>query len=57
MTAVAVWDELPTADTLLQKRLASGWQPTPTDTRDGPKILGHACTIKTMAQGGGEAGR
>jgi hypothetical protein len=48
VTAVAVWDHLPTADELLATRLASGWTPTPTDTRDGPKILGHAaCAVAT----------
>jgi len=39
-----VWDRHPTADELLDARLASGWQPTPTDTVDGPRILGHAAT-------------
>jgi hypothetical protein len=35
----------PTADSLLAARLARGWRPTPTDTRDGPVVLGHACKI------------
>jgi hypothetical protein len=47
VTAVAVWDHCPTADELLEARLARGWAPTPTGTRDGPKILGHAaCTVR-----------
>jgi hypothetical protein len=37
-----VWDREPTADELLDARLAGGWTPTATDTRDGPTILGHA---------------
>jgi hypothetical protein len=37
-----VLDDKPTADSLLAARLARGWQPTPTATRDGPEILGHA---------------
>lgn len=40
-----MWDHEPTADELLEARLASGWRPTPTDTVDGPKILGHACRV------------
>jgi hypothetical protein len=42
VTAVAVWDHQPSADELLAARLERGWAPTPTDTRDGPKVLGHA---------------
>lgn len=45
MTAVAVWDHAPDADELLRARLARGWAPTPTGTRDGPKILGHASKL------------
>jgi len=37
-----VWDGRPSADALLDARLAAGWMPTPTDTVDGPRILGHA---------------
>ncbi|MBZ4421955.1 hypothetical protein [Myxococcus sp. RHSTA-1-4] len=42
MNAVSVWDHRPTADELLEARLASGWTPTPTSTVDGDVILGHA---------------
>jgi hypothetical protein len=43
---VSVWDHRPTADELLDARLASGWKPTPTGTVDGPVVLGHAaCRI------------
>ncbi|HKE13832.1 MAG TPA: hypothetical protein VKB80_03130 [Kofleriaceae bacterium] len=45
--AVAIWDHRPTADELLAARLARGWQPTPTDTRDGPRVLGHAACAVT----------
>ena len=31
----------------VEERLARGWTPTPTDTVDGPKVLGHAaCALK-----------
>ncbi|HEX9101800.1 MAG TPA: hypothetical protein VF997_06335 [Polyangia bacterium] len=42
-----MWEQRPSADELLQARLARGWQPTPTETRDGPQILGHAaCRVR-----------
>ncbi len=44
MTAVAVWDHEPSADELLDARVASGWTPTPTSTVHGEVIMGHACT-------------
>jgi len=45
LTAVAVWDHKPTADELLRRRLAEGWQPTESCVRTGPKILGHAACL------------
>jgi len=45
VTAVAVWDQRPTADELLAARLAAGWRPTPTATRHGEVILGHAARV------------
>lgn len=45
MTAVAVWDHAPSADEVLAARVARGWAPTPTGTRDGPRILGHAACL------------
>jgi hypothetical protein len=39
---VTLWDHEPTADELLSHRLASGWLPTPTATRDGQVVLGYA---------------
>ena len=50
MTAVAVWTHRPTPDELLQDRLARGWEPTPTATRDGPQILGHAACLARPAR-------
>jgi len=40
-----VWDHRPTADELLETRVAAGWRPTPTDLVDGPQVLGHACKL------------
>ncbi|HUB06311.1 MAG TPA: hypothetical protein VMB50_04895 [Myxococcales bacterium] len=37
-----MWGHRPTADELLDDRLARGWKPTPSGTVDGEKILGHA---------------
>jgi len=39
---VSVWDHRPTAAELLADRLARGWTATPTDTVDGPLVLGYA---------------
>ena len=55
MTAVAVWDHQPTAAELLDARLAGGWAPTPTDTRDGPVVMGYAaCRLPSVRSGRGE---
>jgi hypothetical protein len=40
-----VWDHRPTADELLQARVAAGWTPTATSTVDGDLVMGHACTL------------
>jgi hypothetical protein len=40
-----VWDERPSAEALLAARVARGWVPTPTETRDGPEVLGYACRL------------
>jgi hypothetical protein len=45
-----VWDHRPDADELLTARTQAGWQPTPTDTREGPVILGHACKLAGKGQ-------
>jgi hypothetical protein len=39
-----VWDHVPNADALLDARLERGWEPTPTATRDGDVIMGHAAS-------------
>jgi len=45
VTAVAVWDKLPSAQDLLDARLASGWQPTPSHLKDGEQVLGFAACV------------
>jgi hypothetical protein len=45
VTAVAVWDHEPTADELLDRRVARGWSPLPSATRDGSVVLGHAACL------------
>jgi hypothetical protein len=45
VTAVAVWSHQPTADELLAARVERGWTPTPTATREGAKVLGHAACL------------
>jgi hypothetical protein len=40
-----VWDHRPTARELLDARLARGWTPTPTATRDGDVVLGYAACV------------
>jgi hypothetical protein len=40
-----VWDHRPTADELLQARVARGWKPTPTATQSGEVVLGHAACL------------
>jgi hypothetical protein len=44
-SASRTWDHRPTAQELLDARLARGWQPTATATKDGEKILGFACVV------------
>jgi hypothetical protein len=39
-----VWDHKPTADELLDARLADGWTPTPTSTVHGDRIEGFAAS-------------
>ena len=40
-----MWDHRPTADELLEARVARGWRPTPTSTVDGDVVMGHACKL------------
>jgi hypothetical protein len=37
-----VWRKRPDAAELLAARLARGWRPTPTATREGPVVMGYA---------------
>jgi hypothetical protein len=53
VTAVAVWDHRPSADELLRARLDRGWKPTPTATRDGDQVLGHAACVWEKSTGVG----
>lgn len=48
--AVAIWNELPTPEKLLQKRVANGWQPTASALIDGSKILGYAACLSTKSR-------
>jgi hypothetical protein len=52
--SVTVWDHQPSARELLVGRLARGWRPTPTATREGLVVLGYAacaagCTVSSVA--------
>jgi hypothetical protein len=46
LTAVAVWPSKPSADEVLQRRLAHGWKPTLTPLQCGAAVLGHAAKVK-----------
>lgn len=43
--AVAIWDLPPSADALLDARLAEGWRPTPSYLVSGPTVMGHAASV------------
>jgi hypothetical protein len=45
VTAVAVWPHRPTPAELLEARVARGWAPTATATRDGDRVLGYAACL------------
>jgi hypothetical protein len=42
VTAVAVWDRVPSELDLLDDRLLRGWRPVPSPVAAGPTILGIA---------------
>ena len=45
--AVAILDHQPTSAELLEARLARGWRPTPSQLKDGERVLGYAaCVVK-----------
>ncbi|MCK6521689.1 hypothetical protein L6R49_09645 [Myxococcota bacterium] len=50
MTAVAVWDHLPSLDELLDARLARGWRPVPSPVADNA-VLGYGarCAVGMAA--------
>jgi len=45
ITAVAVWDHVPSADEILYARVEEGWQPTPSSLKEGDRVLGHAACL------------
>ncbi|MBK7760631.1 MAG: hypothetical protein IPI35_30355 [Deltaproteobacteria bacterium] len=49
MTAVAVWDHLPSLDELLDARLARGWEPKRSTVADNA-VLGYAACRWSPAQ-------
>jgi hypothetical protein len=42
---VSVWDHQPTADEILEARLAAGWRPTPSQLQDGEHVEGYAACV------------
>jgi hypothetical protein len=48
--AVAIWDHRPSADELLETRVAAGWRPMTTAMKEGDVVLGHAaCLMRGIA--------
>jgi hypothetical protein len=45
VTAVAVWNHRPTAQELLDARLAAGWRPTASALRQGERVTGYAACV------------
>lgn len=45
IAGVSVWDHKPTADEMLQDRLAQGWKPQASSLNDGEIILGYAACL------------
>jgi hypothetical protein len=46
LTAVAVWGHRPSANELLQARVAQGWAPAVTRLQSGEAVLGHAACLR-----------
>jgi hypothetical protein len=47
--AVAIWDHRPSADELLEQRVAAGWRPMTTAMKEGDVVLGHAaCLVRPV---------
>jgi len=55
--AVAIWDHSPDEAELLERRLADGWRPRATPTRDGDLVLGYAACLADPGVGPAGAGR
>jgi hypothetical protein len=47
--SASVWATRPTARQLLDARISRGWQPTPTATREGLRVLGFAACLEARA--------
>lgn len=45
VTGVSVWGHKPSAQEILEKRLAAGWKPTPSHNQDGDVIEGYAACL------------
>jgi hypothetical protein len=45
-----VWDHLPSADEILDARLAAGWRPLPSALATGPRVLGHAAKVYSILE-------
>lgn len=43
---ISVWDHRPDAAEILDMRLQTGWQPTPSLLKDGDVVLGYAACVK-----------
>jgi len=43
--AVATWDHRPSAQELLDARIAHGWKPKPSPMVGGPRVLGYAACV------------
>ena len=42
---VSVWDHKPSPQEILDKRLAAGWRPTPSQLKDGEVVEGYAACV------------
>ena len=45
MRAVSVWDHMPSAAEILDKRLAAGWRPTASELQEGSVVEGYAACV------------
>jgi hypothetical protein len=47
ITAVAVWNHLPSAKEILDARRKAGWSPRPSILKAGDRVVGHAACVVT----------